>query len=76
MQFFVKSLTGRKTLITTMDKTNTILELKEQLSENEGIEVKQIRLIFKGRQLSDGTTLNDYSIASKQDTIHMVLNLR
>lgn len=49
--------------------------MKTLLQEKEGIDVKQIRLIFNGRQLVDDKTLEASSIVAGT-TLHMVLALR
>ena len=44
------------------DPSNTILQIKQQLEEKEGIQVDQIRLIFGGKQLSDEMTIESYNL--------------
>jgi ubiquitin C len=74
MQIFVKTLTG-KDMTLTVQPTMTVENLKKQIQATEGIEADQQRLIYGGKQLEDGQTLQDYNV-EPDSTIHLVLKLK
>lgn len=61
MQIFVKTLDGRFFTI-ECEPTDRIEDVKDKIVEELGFNVSPITLIFAGKELEDGDTLQDYSI--------------
>lgn len=70
---FVKTLTG-KTLTLNVSPSDTILDLKTQIQEKEGIVVAQQCLVASGRQLDNSLKVSTCNIQN-QSVIHLVLRL-
>jgi hypothetical protein len=71
---FVKTLTGVSFTIhtATIEKTE---QIKHAMRADTRVPIDEQRLIFAGKQLEDGRTLDEYNI-QQESTIHSVLRLR
>lgn len=69
MQIFVKMHTG-KHITLEVEPTDRIEDVKAKIQDKEGILVGNQRLLFAGKQLEDGNTLQDYSI-QKDSTLYL-----
>lgn len=74
MQIFVKTI-SEKHIILEVEPTARIEDVKAKILEKEGIPFCKQNLVFAGKKIEEGYTLQDYSI-TKDSTIHMVLRLR
>ncbi|KAG8464358.1 hypothetical protein KFE25_003421 [Diacronema lutheri] len=73
-QLQVKTLAG-KTLSIEVEPTESIESIKQKIADQEGVEESTQRLIFGGKQLENGKTLQDYDVGADA-TVHLVLRLR
>lgn len=71
IEIYVQTLTG-KIVTCYIDPNATIENLKEKISDAEGIPSDQQRLIFVGEELEDQRLLSDYGIRH-ECTLHWVV---
>ena len=72
-QLFVKSLNGQDILL-NVDLTDQVEEIKSIIESKEGIPKDHQLLIYGGKQLTNGHSLNEYSLQNNS-TIHLVIRL-
>lgn len=71
---YIRTLNGKNISIDVND-TDTIKSLKDKITDIEGVSADQQRLVFNGKQMEDGNTIQDYGI-QEDSSIHLVLRLR
>ena len=71
MPIFVKSL-GGKTIRLEVEPRDTVLDVKEQIKDKEGIPIDLQFLVVGDDELEDGHTLADCNI-QKDSTVHLVV---
>ncbi len=73
MQIFVKNVVEDKHITLEVEPTDRIEDVKTKIQDKEGISPDMQSLIFAGKILEDGNTLQDYSI-QKDNTILLIVD--
>ncbi|CDJ57034.1 GM14032, related [Eimeria maxima] len=68
-------MNGKLITLEDLNPNSTVLQLKQQLQQREGLNPDQQRLIVGGRHMKDEDTLESYNLTDKT-VIHLVLRLR
>jgi hypothetical protein len=74
-QVFIQTLTGKIVTISGLGPSCYVDSLRQKIMDKEAIPVNQQRIVFAGKQLEDGRTLDDYGIQNNS-TLSLVLRLR
>jgi ubiquitin C len=74
MMIFVKTLVG-KHIVLEVEPDSPVEDVKMKIQDKEAIPPNQQRLIYQGKQLEDGKTLQDYFI-EKDSVLHLMMRLR
>jgi ubiquitin len=73
MQIFIKALMGR-TITLDVEASETVEDLMAKIQDKEGNPASQLRLVFRGKQLQHGYTLQDYEF-EKECFVDVLLSL-
>ena len=72
MQIFVQHVTlGNRIVLEDTSAASTIAHVKDRLENVVGVHASAQRLLFGGRALEDGRTVNDYNLMD-ETTLHML----
>ena len=73
-QIFIKTING-KTITLNIQENELIAEIKSKIQEKEHVPADQQILTYKGKNMENDKTPNDYDI-QKGDTIHLSTRLK
>jgi len=75
MRLVIKTLTG-KTITLDVAPEETIMNVKQKISQKEDVlPANEIRLIFRGQQLTDDNSVQDYGL-TENSTVFIITRLQ
>jgi ubiquitin C len=74
MQIVVKNPKSPTLMTLEVESSNTIDELKSQISDNLHVPVDELWLVYRSKQLSDKLTVGDYNI-HKDAVLYVVFRI-
>lgn len=74
MKLFIRKLNGEHFEL-LVSPNDDVIDLKQQILAHEKASTRDLRLIFAGKQIEDGSLLRDYGIEN-DSTIHIALRLK
>jgi hypothetical protein len=69
MQIFVKN---NRTLVLDVEPSDTVLSVKQQIEDRDGIPLKYLSLSYAGSILEDARRLSDYDVTREATIIYRV----
>ena len=73
-QIFIKTING-KTITLSIQENELVADIKTKVQEKEHIPADQQILTYKGKNMENDKTLDDYNI-KKGDTLHLSTRLK
>ncbi|CBZ50138.1 ubiquitin, related [Neospora caninum Liverpool] len=64
------SCLGKTVVLDNVQASDSILDIKRRVEQREGIPVDQQRLVFNGKQLENGKTVQDYNLSFNEERLN------
>ncbi|KAH3705782.1 hypothetical protein Pelo_19670 [Pelomyxa schiedti] len=76
MRVVVRGIDGPSVALDNMQPSDTVMRVLQMMQDKDGIPPDQVRVVFRGAELTDTSmTLAQYNIHDN-DTVHLVLRVR
>lgn len=75
-QIIVRSPTTGKMLALNVNQATTIAEIKQEITDREGVPAAELKVVIAGKEVEDGTTLSTFSLHERKGPVTLPLMLR